>query len=92
MVEEAGGELDIEEWDKDTFPEQILNIPTKEDREKGLAVYNRRLRQYNSGECSKIPHFVEPHKGVITNELVWLLVRATQELADKVEALEKGES
>ena len=89
-VEKAGGSLEAEEWDKDTFPEEILNIPTEEDKTEAIKEHQVLLGLYNKGKLKTKPVYREPQTGVVTNDLVWLLVKANQQLADRVEVLEGG--
>lgn len=120
MVEAVGGQGEFDEWDRETFPEEILIRPTEEDymerdeihkkninRKKRLGTTLKHLRETLSIETrqarrqeieEKISELEarlakplikpKPKIGVnVTNEIS-LIVKAIQELAGQIKALE----
>jgi hypothetical protein len=87
-IEEAGGTLEFDEKDKSTFPLEILNIPIQANYDKAERVYQQRLNLYAKGIRARKPIKGVPVTSTSVFDEVWLLVRAVQELADKVDELE----
>jgi len=122
LVEAAGGQGEFEEWDRDTFPPEIMIYPTEEayrerdeihkrniNRKKrlgrtlqhlreALLVETKQARRQNIEEkiteleerLAKPLIKPEPKIGVSTTDQISLIVKAVQELANKVEILEAG--
>lgn len=87
-VMDAGGVLDFEEKDKSTFPPEILHFPTQEAYDKAEHIYQRRLRQYAERRRSKKPVKGVPIISTSVFDEIWLIIRAIQQLADRVETIE----
>jgi phage minor structural protein len=98
MLEQAGGELEVDWKDKDSFPEEILSRPTQEDYEKAEADYLKRLEHYNTINLKRakrglglLPKRPEPAQPVISTKVfdeIWMIIRAVQKLADRVDEIE----
>ena len=91
-ITKHGGEMDVYDKDIDTFPEEILDFATEEDYMKGHKVYDKKLARYKDelkrGKNPKKPIWREPHTRVKVFDEMWLMIRAIQELADKVEEID----
>jgi len=97
-IRDAGGQGEFEERDLSTFPPEIIAAVRAEERELSRELYNEKRKEYEDWKADprdnipqpKEPIWIEPHDGVVLNELIWFLVKATQELANKVDKLEKS--
>jgi len=85
---DAGGVLELDDTDKSTFPEEILEYPQQKDIDHYIPLYEKQMRDFRQGKRRVRP--TEPHMGPATDVFaeIWLIVRAIQELAGKVEELE----
>jgi len=96
-VEAAGGQGNFEEWDLASFPEEVLSIPTQEEREDYYLDYLKQENHHPEIVESSVqrglpvppePKWQEPKTGIVLNELVYVLAKAVRELAEKVDELE----
>jgi len=91
-VSKNGGAMDVDDKDIDTFPDEILDLPTAEDYDKAKKVYQRRQKRYKesllTGKPCRKPELGIPHTRVKVFDEIWLMIRATQELNEKVDKLD----
>ena len=91
-VSQNGGAMDVDDKDIDTFPDEILDPPTAEDYDKAKKRYKRRQKRYKesllTGKPCRKPELGIPHTRVKVFDEIWLMIRATQELNEKVDKLD----
>ncbi len=74
---------EFEEFDLDSFPSELLNIPSPQEFEKAGKEYIERLQR------DKNTPKPQPKIGIVLNELVYTQLKAFQELAERVDKLEE---
>ncbi len=86
-IKKYGGE--IEEFNLDTFPEDMLHIPTQEDYNKAEKRYKELLEYDGEGKETLLPiRKLTPKIGKSLNDQVYVLLRSQQEIIERIEALE----
>ena len=92
-IKEAGGTKELEDWDYSTIPSEALDIPIEEDKKFAEELYQDKLRR---AKKRLEQGFIEPpikkdtpQTGIVVNYLLYTAIMAIQELADKVDKLEK---
>jgi phage minor structural protein len=80
---------EIEEFDLDRFPEDLLAIPTQDDYDSAEQDYQRRITEAKEKkeDISKVIKY-EPKKGYCMNELLYSLVKSHQEIVERISKLE----
>ncbi len=80
----------IEEFDLDTFPEDLLDIPTQEDYDKAEQRYQQRLKEIKGeGGETLLPIIkLTPRIGKSLNDQVYVILRSQQEILDRLDKLE----
>ncbi len=79
----------IEEFDLDTFPEDMLNIPTQEDYDKAEKRYKELLEYDGEGKETLLPiRKLTPKIGKSLDDQVYVLLRSQQEIIKRIETLE----
>jgi len=80
---------EIEEIDLTSLPDELLLKPTTKDFEDAERHYqeSNRVTRENNGDLSKVEKR-EPKVGINITDLIWTLVKANQELTERLEKLE----
>lgn len=86
-IKKYGGK--IEEFDLDTFPEDLLDIPTQEDYNKAEQRYKEISEYDGEGKETLLPIIkLTPKIGKSLNDLVYVILRSQQDIICRIETLE----
>lgn len=85
---DAGGVLELDDTDKSTFPDEILEYPSQKDIDHYIPLYEKQMEDFRQGKRSIRP--AEPRTEPSTDVFaeIWFMIRAIQRLADKVDILD----
>lgn len=80
---------EIEELDLDTFPEDMLRIPTQEDYDKAERRYQELVEYTGEGKETLLPiKRLTPKVGRSLEDLIYVILRSHQETIERLDRLE----
>ena len=80
---------EIEELDLNSFPEEMLRIPTQEDYDKAERRYQEVLKYTGEGKETLLPaKRLTPKVGRSLEDMVYVILRSHQEALDRLDRLE----